>query len=176
MSDAGKLCYKHGDTALAYKHGGDALVYKADAVAATLVTFAWDGAGRDLDICGYWLGAEDDKIGYGWSTSKTHETGAYHIEYSGDVTSEDGAEWARVWMTPWSAEEEERKFRVHFNFYGHDEDHPTSVCTVIANQPGVKTLVKRDQPCGTAKGTKATTDNPSCTVVFDALGRIVRIE
>ena len=79
-------------------------------------------------------------------------------------------------MTPWSANPDERKFRVHFNFYGHDEDHPTDVCTVVANLPGVRTLVKHGQPCGTTLGRKATEDDPSCTVVFDASGRLLRIE
>ena len=102
--------------------------------------------------------------------------GAYHIEYSGDITQAGGAEWARLWMTPWSANPDERRFRVHFNFYGHDEEHPTSVCTVVANLPGVRTLVKHDQPCGTERGRKATEDDPFCTVVFDASGKLLRIE
>ncbi len=176
MSDAGKLCHKSGAAELAYKHGGDALIYKADVAPKTLVTFAWDAEGRDLDICGYWLGAPDTAIGYGHSTAKEHESGAYRIEYSGDITRVEGSEWARLWMTPWSADAEERKFRVHFNFFGHDEEHTTSQCTVVANQPGVKTAVKREQACGTAHGVKATTEDPYCTVVFDAAGRLTGIE
>ena len=176
MSDLGKLCHKAGGDALAYKHGGDALIYKAGEVLKTLVTFSWDAAGRDLDICGYWLRCREEKIGYGYSTAKTHDTGAYHIEYSGDITQTDGAEWARLWMTPWSADADGRMFRVHFNFFGHDADHATDVCTVVANQPGVRTLVKHSQACGTARGQKATEDDPFCTVVFDASGMLVRIE
>ena len=176
MSDVGKLCHKAGADALAYKAGGDALIYKAEEVLKTLVTFSWDAGGRDLDICGYWLGCPDEKIGYSYSTARAHDVGAYHIEYSGDITSVEGAEWALLWMTPWSADAEERKFRVHFNFFGHDEEHATSVCTVVANLPGVRTLVKHDQQCGTAHGTKATPDDPCCTVVFDASGRLLRIE
>lgn len=177
MSDLGKLCHKAGGESLAYKSGGDGrLIYKAVAVLKTLVTFSWDAAGRDLDICGYWLGCPDEKIGYSYSTARSHDVGAYHIEYSGDITQAGGAEWARLWMTPWSANPDERRFRVHFNFYGHDEEHPTSVCTVVANLPGVRTLVKHDQPCGTTLGRKATEDDPSCTVVFDASGRLLMIE
>ncbi len=176
MSDAGKLCYKSGDGSLAYKHGGDELVYKAEGVLKTLVTFAWDAEGRDLDICGYWLGAPDMAVGFGHSTAQDNDSDAYHIEYSGDVTQVGSSEWARVWMSPWSGDAEERKFRVHFNFYGSDEEHTTSVCTVVANQPGVKTAIKHSQPCGTTKGAKATTENPYCTVVFDADGRLTRIE
>ena len=176
MSDVGKLCHKAGAMELAYKAGGDALIYKADALLKTLVTFSWDAGGRDLDICGYWLGCPDEKIGYGHSTARTHDVGAYHIEYSGDITAVEGAEWAQLWMTPWSEDAEERKFRVHFNFFGHDEEHTTGVCTVVANLPGVGTLVKHGQPCGTTRGQKATPDDPCCTVVFNALGRLVRIE
>ena len=177
MSDLGKLCHKANAAPLAYKAGGDGrLIYKAEALFKTLVTFSWDAAGRDLDICGYWLGCPDMKIGFSHSTARTHESGAYHIEYSGDITQAGGAEWARLWMTPWSANPDERRFRVHFNFYGHDEDHPTDVCTVVANLPGVRTLVKHGQPCGTTLGRKATEDDPSCTVVFDASGRLLRIE
>ena len=33
MSDIGKLCYKHGGTALAYKRGDGSLIYKAAPVA-----------------------------------------------------------------------------------------------------------------------------------------------
>ena len=176
MSDLGKLCYKAGGTELAYKHGGDALIYKAEEKPRTLVTFSWDAAGRDLDICGYWLGCPDMQIGYGHSTSRTQESGAYHIEYSGDITQAGGAEWAQLWMTPWSEDAEERKFRVHFNYYGHDEEHSTGVCTVVANQPGVRTLVKHDQPCGTQQGHKATEEDPCCTVMFDGTGKLVRIE
>ena len=91
MSDDGKLCYKAGGYALAYKAGGDALIYKAEEVVKTLVTFSWDAAGRDLDICGYWLGCPDMKIGYAHSTARTQESGAYHIEYSGDITQVEGA-------------------------------------------------------------------------------------
>ena len=176
MSDVGKLCYKAGGTALAYKAGGDALIYKAEEKPRTLVTFSWDAAGRDLDICAYWIGCPDMKIGFGHSTARTHESGAYHIEYSGDITQVEGVEWAQLWMTPWSDNAEERKFRVHFNYYGHDEEHSTGVCTVVANQPGVRTLVKHDQPCGTQQGHKATEDDPCCTVVFDVAGKLVRIE
>ncbi len=177
MNDEGMLCYKSGDGSLAYKSGGDALIYKsAESVLKTLVTFAWDAEGRDLDICGYWLGAPDMQIGYSHSTARENESGAYHIEYSGDVTQVQGSEWARVWMSPWSASAEDRKFRVHFNFFGSDEEHTTSECTVIAAQAGVRTVVKRSQACGTTKGSKATTENPCCTVVFDAAGRLTRIE
>lgn len=176
MSDLGKLCYKAGGTELAYKYGGDALIYKAEEKPRTLVTFSWDAAGRDLDICAYWIGCPDMKIGFGHSTARTHESGAYHIEYSGDITQVEGVEWAQLWMTPWSDNAEERKFRVHFNYYGHDEEHSTGVCTVVANQPGVRTLVKHDQPCGTQQGHKATEEDPCCTVVFDGTGKLVRIE
>ncbi len=176
MSAVGKLCYKSGDGSLAYKHGQGDLIYKAEGVLKTLVTFAWDAAGRDLDICGYWLGAPDMMVGFSHSTSKENESGAYHIEYSGDVTQVQSSEWAWVWMSPWSANAEDRKFRVHFNFFGSEDEYPTSECTVVANQPGVKTVVKRSQACGTTRGSKATTENPYCTVVFDAGGRLTRIE
>ena len=176
MSDVGKLCHKAGGDALAYRRGSGELIYKAEEPLKTLVTFSWDAGGRDLDICGYWLGAPDEKIGYAHSTARVHEAGAYHIEYSGDITQVEGAEWALLWMTPWAADAEARKFRVHFNFFGHDEEHPTGVCTVIANQPGVRTLVKHGQACGTARGQKATDEDPCCTVVFGADGKLLRIE
>ena len=180
MGDAGKLCYKHGGSALCYKHGGSALVFKAEQLAVpTRVVFSWDANGCDLDICGYWLGQPDVQVGFGHlSLPGNYGFGAYHIEYSGDITSVGGDEWVNILISPWSAADAgERKFRIHFNFYEYDsEEYPTSVCTVVANQPGVGTAVRLNQSCGTANHSAPGTGSPYCTVVFDADGRLVGIE
>ena len=91
MSDLGKLCHKANAAPLAYKAGGDGrLIYKAEALFKTLVTFSWDAAGRDLDICGYWLGCPDEKIGYTYGWLPTPERPGYRFD--GWFTEADGGE------------------------------------------------------------------------------------
>lgn len=175
MGDLGKLCYKRNNGNLAYKRGGSSLVYKVEAGDWTTITFAWGADGKDLDICAYWDGASGMQMGYGHNTSTSEQvTDAYHIFYSGDITSSDASEWCKVKMSPWSGDGS-RTFRVHFNFYGYGEDYTGSTCSVIASQPNGKTLYKQGQACGTAKGKAAQTSDPCCTVTFDATGKLIAL-
>lgn len=180
MGDANKLCYKANDGRLAYKASGDdagKLVYKVAVGDWTTITFAWSTKGRDLDICAFWVGAPDMKMGYSYNTNKTEQiSGAYHIFYSGDETGTNTAEWVRIKMIPWSTGS--RTFKVYFNFYEYSSSYPESECTVIASQINGPTIIKRNQPCGTSYHNPATTSSPvspSCTIEFDGAGRLVSV-
>ena len=179
MAESKKLCYStmQSGRPLCYKKNNSSrpLIYKAAAGAETVISFAWGGDGRDLDICAYWEGASGMKVGFGWNTSTAEQvSGVYHIKYSGDVTSADASEWCKVRMKPWG-DGSSRTFRVHFNFYGASEEYPASSCTVIASQSGGRTLVKSGQACSSSHGRKADTGDPSCLVTFDASGKLVSI-
>ncbi len=174
MSDIGKLCYKSGGSALCFKHGGSALVFKVKAGDWTMVSFAWGSDGRDLDICAYWNGAPDMKMGFGYNTSTSEQvSGAYHILYSGDIKDTNASEWCKIKMDPWSSGS--RTFTVHFNYWGHDDDHPLDTCTVIASQQGGRTLIKRNVSCSTRSEEKAQVGDPSVTVTFDAQGYLTSL-
>lgn len=175
MSDIGKLCYKRQTDSLAHKKSGAALVYKIKAGSWTMVSFAWGSDGKDLDICAYWDGASSMQMGYGHNTSTSEQvSGAYHILYSGDITSTDSSEWCKVKMAPWSGGA--RTFKIHFNYYGFDsEDYPLNTCTVIASQQGGQTLIKRNVSCSTSASRAANTSDPYVTVEFDAKGQLTAL-
>lgn len=170
MADEGKLCYSKSGSSLCYSKGSsEQLIYKEAAQGEeTVVTFAWDSSGRDLDIMAYWDGAPNLTAGYDHGSGGT--SGAYSLEYSGDVTSEGASEWCKVKMDPWSAGI--RTFTVHFNFFGADEEHTASSCIVIASQPGGKTLMKPGQLCSTSHGRAANKNDPYCIVSFDINGNL----
>lgn len=170
MADEGKLCYGKNSASLCYSKGGTGkLIFKGPTQGEeTVVTFAWDSSGRDLDIMAYWDGASGLTAGYAHGNGGT--SGAYSLAYSGDVTTEGASEWCKIKMSPWSAGT--RTFRVHFNFFGADEEHPASSCVVIASQPKGKTLMKSGQSCSTSHGRAANTGDPCCVVSFDENGNL----
>jgi len=176
MGDLGKLCYKHGNGSLAYKKDEGSLVYKSKAGDWTMVSFAWGSDGKDLDICAYWDGASGMQMGYGHNTSTSEQVqGAYHIVYSGDITSTDSSEWCKIRMNPWASGA--RTFKVHFNYYGYNgEKYPLNTCTVIASQQGGETRILRDVACGTAKGQAAQTSDSGVVLTFDAKGTLTSLE
>ena len=170
MADEGKLCYSKSGSSLCYSKGSTGLlIFKGpEQGEETVVTFAWDSSGRDLDIMAYWDGAPDLTAGFAHGSGGT--SGAYSLKYSGDVRSEGASEWCKIKMDPWSSGP--RTFRVHFNFFGANEEHTASTCVVIASQPGGKTLMKSGQSCSTSHGREANTGDPSCVVSFDENGKL----
>lgn len=178
MGDAGKLCYKSGDGRLAFKAAGaDAgkLVCKVDAGQLTAIAFAWPSSGKDLDICAFWTGASDMKVGFRYnSAAAVYTRGAYYIEYSGDKRGVDDSEWVRIKMSPWSGGE--RTFDVHLNFYEYDSvDYPASTCTVIAAQENGPSIISRDVGCGTTFHREALESDPGVRIAFDASGRLLSV-
>lgn len=173
MADEGKLCFSKSGSALCYtKKGTNQLIFKgAPQGQETIVTFAWDSTGRDLDIFAYWDGAPDMTAGYAHGSGGT--SGAYSLIYSGDITSDNASEWCKIKMSPWGAGQ--NTFTVHFNFFGSDEDHPASSCVVIASQTGGPTKIKYNQSCSTSHGRAANESDPSCTVTFDSNGNLVSL-
>lgn len=175
MSDLGKLCFKKTTQELCYKKSTGELIYKSQGGDWTMVSFAWGSEGKDLDICAYWEGASSLQMGYGHNTSTSEQvSGAYHILYSGDITSTDASEWVKIRMKPWNSGT--RTFKVHFNYYGYDaKSYPLATCTVIASQQGGKTLIKRNVQCATSKQKAAQTSDPGVTIVFDEKGSLVEV-
>ena len=183
MGDTGKLAYKaNGADAgkLAYKAAGSSvgqLVYKVMAGQTTQITFAWGSDGYDLDICAYWEGDPDMKVGFGYDTSTAeHIRGVFKIQYSGDVIAADDAEWVKVSKTVWS--DGSRNFRVYLNFFGHyTGQYDLDKCTVIAAQMGGRTLIRRNVPCGIVDDSKAVPGrDPGVMITFDAEGNLDAID
>ena len=175
MAESKKLCYstKQSGRPLCYKKNNSSrpLIYKADGGKETTGTGAGPRDARDLDIHAYWTGAPELTAGFSHGNGGT--SGVYSLKYSGDVTSEAGSEWCKIKMSPWGGSNA-RTFRVHFNFYGHDEEHPGTSVTVIASQPGGKTLMLNTN--GSAGSHRAANSgDPSCTVTFDESGKLVSL-
>lgn len=174
--DAGKLCFKAS--------GADAgkLVYKVDAGHLTTITFAWGADGKDLDMCAYWTGAPDMKVGYGYLYTQDpteFTSGAYYIQHSGDKRGTNDSEWVKIKMAPWSAGA--RTFDVHLNFFGYDPStYPANKCIVVASQENGGSIILRDVNCGTNDGSttgrKALIRDPGVRVTFDETGHLQSME
>lgn len=165
----GHLCFK----VLTHPEGGK-LVYKSDSGKVTTISLAWGSDGKDLDICAYWVAKPDMAVGFQWSNSQRDQIdGAYHLQFSGDITSVDDSEWVKIRMSPWSAGSSD--FRVHFNYYGHSDKYPASTCTVIASQKGGKTIIKKNVACATVANRRAEKSDPYVTIKFDANGNLKEI-
>lgn len=176
MSDIGNICYKAGDGRVAFKRGGSAPIFKVDAGGWTTVTFAWGSDGKDLDICAYWDGAIDMKVGYNYITSQAEQvSGAYHIYYSGDILGIDTSEWVRIKMVPWSGGGE-RTFRVHFNFFRHSTTYPATTCAVIAAQDNGSSKALFNVPCSGVYNRGALTTDPGVLLTFAADGTLQSME
>lgn len=164
-SDAGRLIYKTGTN-------DGQLCYKSSPIKHVCISFGWSGEATDLDICGYWTGAPDLKVGYSYNTSTSVQTsGIYNILYSGDIRGSGAAEWVEVWM---SKKGTEGQFRIHFNFYG--EAGP-GICNIVATQANGKTFTITDFTCSTWAGQPATVNtSPYVTVSIDASGNLTNLE
>lgn len=180
MSVVGKLCHHFtaSSRVLVYKSGGVHLVYKARRGEETTVTFAWGSNAKDLDICTYWLDAQDNKVGYGW---QYHTAGIYQeypakvdgvdyiIGYNGDYRDTNDSEWIKVRKTDWT--KGSNVLRIHLNFHDYDAiQYPDTSVTVIAVQSGSQTLtanVTTNQRNG-----KAFATDPYVEVTFDTAGRL----
>ena len=175
------LCYRHAtadeERHLCYKYNRSLppLVYKSYRQSWAQIIVTWGSAGKDLDLCGYWLEREDGKVGWSWANA--YENGLYRsIWESGDVTSAGGKEKIYVAVFPDWSSGSNLKYRVHLNYYGYDsEEHPGTTCTVTVKSNGF-TLTKSGVACGTVTGSRATTDSPFVTITFSPGGTPLRVE
>lgn len=179
MTEVGKLCYSKTDSQdrLAYKKESGELIYKNSVQKPKIATiyFSWNSYGKDLDICGYWLGAPNMKVGWSYSGAGTFTSGVYKIEYSGDVTSAGGTEWVKPYQDPFAAANN-LVFCVCCNFYGHSEEYPTGFCNIFVNQPENGTFIKNSHPCGmrTREAADPSIDT-ICSITFDSTGKVIGI-
>ena len=162
------LAYSRNGGHLAYKRGGDGnLIYKWDGELWAEIEISWGSGGKDLDICGYWTSRPDATVGWAQSGS-SYKTGKYQsIWSSGDNTSVNGRERIYVRVVPWDTSP--RTYKVHFNYFGADDSHTATTCTVKVKKDGVE-LVKSNQPCSRNSGKKAEKSDPSCTITFSENG------
>ena len=162
------LAYSPNGGHLAYKRGGDGnLIYKFDGDLWAVIDVIWGSDGRDLDICGYWTSRSSATVGWAQS-GNAYRDGVYQsIWSSGDNTSVGGRERIYVRVAPWATSP--RTYKVHFNYYGADDSHTATTCTVKVRRNGVE-LVKSGQPCARNDGHKAETSDPCCTITFSDNG------
>ena len=160
---ADDLAYSPNGGHLAYKRRSGDLIYKFDGEFWAVIDISWGSDGRDLDICGYWTSRSSATVG--WSQSgNSYRDGAYQsIWSSGDNTSVGGRERIYVRVSPWATSP--RIYKVHFNYFGADEDHQSTTCTVRVKKDGVE-LVKGSQSCARNSGHRAETSDPCCTITF----------
>ncbi len=158
------LAYSPNGGHLAYKRGGNGnLIYKFDGDVWAVIDITWGSSGKDLDICGYWTSRSSATVGWNQSAN-AYRDGAYQsIWSSGDDTSVGGHERIYVRVVPWATSS--RTYKVHFNYYGADEAHSATTCTVKVKKNGVE-LVKSNQSCSRNSGHRAETSDPCCTITF----------
>lgn len=167
---ADDLAYSPNGGHLAYKKSGAGLkghlIYPLEAEWAQ-IDISWGSDGRDLDICGYWTSRDSATVGWNQSGS-AYRDGTYRsIWSSGDNTGVAGRERIYVRVVPWATSP--RTYKVHFNYYGAEEDYPATTCTVKVSKGGV-TLTKTGQPCARRDGNRAEKSDPSCTITFGESG------
>ena len=162
------LAYSPNGGHLAYKRGGSGhLIYKFDGTLWAEIEITWGSGGQDLDICGYWTSRSSATVGWGQSGSSYRDGVCQSIWSSGDDTSVAGRERIYVRVVPW--ETSPRVYKVHFNYFGADEDHQASTCTVKVRKDGVE-LVRGNQSCSRHSGRRAETGDPCCTITFSDNG------
>ena len=128
----------------------------------------WGGfGGRDLDICGYWVDNRTDNVGWSWGNGTA--AGAYQSYWHGDNTG-SGPEQidVRISADELARERRQRKYRIHFNYYGERG----SPCKATVECEGLSKSSKASM----RTGTKATSGDPSLTITFDEDGNPVRID
>ena len=165
--ERGHLCHKNGDDHLAYAQDGHLIYKDIPLLGWANITIEWFHSDRDLDILGFWEDDPGRKVGWNQGYSGPYETGIYQSRWSGDNTSEAGAEVVGVFMKPWT-HNGSRRYRLYFNFYGEG-----SSCNVYVEQNG-KTLYK-SQSCGSRKGNRAETSDPGCVNTFGRDGTLLSL-
>ena len=180
MAGIGSLIYRVGgaDNLIYRAAGADAghLVYRAANPGDITISFAWNGDGRDLDLCAYFLDLASWQFGYGYNYSTdeaVYTNGNYSLTYSGDIRGVAASEYFIIPAAV--AKLDQRMFRVHLNYYSYGVDYPLSTCTVVAAQKNGKTVVLENVACSTSNGRKANTNDPYITVNFNADGKLTSI-
>ena len=165
---ADHLAYSPHGGHLAYKRGGNGnLIYKFDCTLWAEIEISWGSGGKDLDICGYWTSRSSATVGWNQS-GNSYRDGTYQsIWSSGDNTGVAGKERIYVRVVPW--ETSPRTYKVHFNYYGADESHTSTTCTVKVRKDDVE-LVKNNQSCSRDAERRAEKSDPHCTITFSDNG------
>lgn len=164
------LCYKTNDGRLAHKKEGESkglLVYKSKI--ATIYVY-WGPNDKDLDLCAYWLGYPEGKVGWDWTRRVSHEE--YRLTWYGDNTGYGGNEKLLPAIVPWGASVN-HVLRVHFNWY---ITHGSGTCSVrITSSDGHSIIEKTGITCGQRHGQKADVQDPYIDVTFDSKGNVVSV-
>ena len=176
-SGVGALCFKSPGTsasgALCFcsRQGDDngKLVFKQTIAN---VYISWEAPNRDLDICAYWVGNSEGKVGFGWKREVENDT--YYLRWYGDNTGIGGTEHLlpRIkpnWNTP-----SDRTLRVHLNYYPSGGS-VTGICSIrVVSADGTDDVVAEGVRCG-ERGGMANMNDPYVDIVFDENGRCVAI-
>lgn len=136
------------------------------------ITVSWGAyGGRDLDICGYWLDQPSTKVGWSYGSGSTSST--WRSRWEGDNTG-SGPEYIHVGVNENDIAQgvADRRYRIHFNYYG--EVGSSAQATVYVTANGI--TKSASSPTGTHTGTKAYTSDPYLTITFDSHGSPISIE
>lgn len=175
-SGVGVLCFKSGDGKAAgslcfcSRHGDDngKLVFKQPIAN---VYISWEAPNRDLDICAYWLGNSDGKVGWSWSNLAENET--YYLRWYGDDTRTGGTEHLLPRIKPDWNTQADRTLRVHFNYYNQSV---TGVCSVrVVSADGTDDSIAEGIGCAFRQYKKADVQDPYVDILFDENGRCIAI-
>jgi len=172
----GQLCHNASSGALCYcASGGESpgsLVYKVDVAH---VYVSWPQEMRDLDICAYWTGFADGKVGYAWSSSGVKKSNPpYALIWYGDNTGYGGTEHLLPNIRPWSATAS-RTLRIHLNYFVRGQPSATATATIrTISADGTTEMTKENVRCGN-RGGKAETSDPHVEIDFDGSGNVIAI-
>lgn len=176
-SGVGALCFKSGDGKAAgslcfcSRQGDDngKLVFKQPIAN---VYISWEAPNRDLDICAYWLGNSDGKVGYAWQREVENET--YYLRWYGDNVGTGGTEHLLPRIKPDWNTYANRTLRVHLNYFPTGGSI-TGACSIrVVSADGTDDVIADGVRCG-ERGGKADVQDPYVDIVFDENGRCIAI-
>lgn len=160
--NAGKVAHKSSDGAIIYKVGGSA--------SPASITIQWGDGDKDLDICAYWRGCEEQAIG--WSHRMISQS-PFFAEWGGDNTSAAGSETiSNVKMDPWNYSGTPW-FYIKGNFYGESEGAGAATVTVSR---GGNTLGSFTFTASKRRGSRAEPGDPGVVIKFNDTGGFESIE
>lgn len=136
------------------------------------ITVSWGAyGGRDLDICGYWLDQPSVKVGWSYGSGSTSST--WRSRWEGDNTG-SGPEYIHVGVNENDIADgvANRRYRIHFNYYGSVGSSAQATVYVTAN--GI--TKSASSSTGVHTSTKAYTSDPYLTITFDSHGSPISIE
>lgn len=131
------------------------------------IAIEWaEWGGKDIDICGYWLGYESGKMGYSYISSSNAKdvSTAWKSMWKGDNVG-NGPENVMVHIenSELGGVTANRQYRIHFNHFGEAASDPHVRVTVKCN--GV--TLSEVSNAATRRQSKALTSDPYVTITFD---------